>query len=68
MKPRIKAIGVISIILMALPKLVFAGPKMTIGENEFDFGYVPQASKVSHDFWLHSTGDSTLKIIKVNPG
>jgi hypothetical protein len=53
---------------MALPKLVFAGPKMTIGENEFDFGYVPQASKVSHDFWLHSTGDSTLKIIKVNPG
>lgn len=53
---------------MALPGLVWAGAKLTIPQPEFDFGYVPQASKISHDFWLYSTGDDTLKILKVNPG
>jgi len=45
-----------------------AGPKLSIPEPEFNFGYVPQAAKISHDFWLYSTGDSTLRIIKVSPG
>ncbi len=45
-----------------------AGPKLTMKEPEFNFGYVPQAAKISHDFWLYSTGDSTLRIIKVDPG
>lgn len=45
-----------------------AGPKLTMKEPEFNFGYVPQAAKISHDFWLYSTGDSTLRILKVDPG
>ena len=45
-----------------------AGPNLTIDEPEFDFGFVPQHAKVSHVFWLHSTGDSTLKITKIVPG
>ena len=45
-----------------------ADPAMTIPESVFDFGYVPQHSKISHIFWLHSTGTDTLKIIKVKPG
>jgi len=45
-----------------------ADPVLTIPEAEFDFGYVPQNSKVAHVFWLHNTGDRDLKITKVNPG
>ena len=47
---------------------VNAAPRMEIPETVFDFGYVPQHSKISHDFWLISTGDDTLKILKVVPG
>ncbi len=45
-----------------------AAPRLTIPEEMFDFGSVPQNSKVAHVFWLHSTGDDTLKIVRVNPG
>jgi len=45
-----------------------AQPQLTIPETEFDFGYVPQHSKISHAFWLHSTGQDTLRIVKVSPG
>ena len=45
-----------------------AAPRMTISESSFDFGYAPQNSKISHDFWLYSTGDDTLKILNVKPG
>jgi len=43
-------------------------PRMTINETEFDFGFVPQNARVSHIFWLYSTGTDTLKILQVNPG
>lgn len=45
-----------------------AVPRLTIDEANFDFGYAPQHSKVSHVFWLRSTGDDTLKILNVKPG
>ena len=45
-----------------------AGSKMTITGNEFDFGYAPYDVRISHDFWLHSTGDDTLIIKKIIPG
>lgn len=45
-----------------------AAPRLLIKETAFDFGYAPQNSKVSHVFWLYSTGDDTLKILKVKPG
>jgi hypothetical protein len=45
-----------------------AAPRVTIDGSSFNFGYVPQNSAVSHVFWLLSTGDDTLKIIKVQPG
>ncbi len=45
-----------------------AGPLLKLPEAEFDFGYVPQGSKVTHVFWLYSVGTDTLKIIRVNPG
>jgi hypothetical protein len=47
---------------------VQAAPKMTLPETEFDFGFVPQHSQIAHIFWIYSTGDDTLKIVKVVPG
>ena len=65
--------ALIAIALTALMSILFVGsavaaPKLTIPETEFDFGYVPQNSKVSHVFWLYSTGEDTLKVLKVTPG
>ncbi len=45
-----------------------AAPHLTIKESKFNFGYVPQHSKVTHRFWLYNTGDDTLRITKVIPG
>lgn len=50
------------------PDPVLAGARLEIPEPEFDFGFVPQNAKVSHEFWLHSAGTDTLKIVKINPG
>jgi predicted alpha/beta hydrolase family esterase len=57
---------ILAVFLMAAA--ASAAPRLTIPESMFDFGFVPQNSKVAHVFWLHSTGDDTLKIVKVNPG
>lgn len=45
-----------------------AAPRMVIPVSEFDFGYVPQNSSISHGFWLFSNGDDTLRVLKVVPG
>ncbi len=47
---------------------ISAAPRLTMPESAFNFGYAPQNSKISHEFWLHSTGDDSLKIIKIVPG
>lgn len=56
------------VFILAMAVSVLAQPQLTIPEAEFDFGYVPQHSKISHIFWLHSTGTDTLKIVRVSPG
>jgi hypothetical protein len=45
-----------------------ATPRLVLGETTFNFGAVPQNSKVSHVFWLHSAGEDTLQILKVVSG
>ena len=54
-------------LLLMLPP-VQAAPKLVIDQPEFDFGYVPQNSHVSHRFVLRSAGEDSLRIIKVVPG
>jgi len=56
-----------------LPAVLIAGsalaaPKLEVSETEFDFGFVPQHARVTHLFWLKSTGDATLNISEVDPG
>lgn len=58
----------IAVYLISFCSLAFADPKLSIPESEFDFGFVPQHSKISHIFWLHSIGTDSLKIISVRPG
>lgn len=65
---KVKALALIIACFILLPGLVQAQPKLTIPNSIFDFGNVPQNSKISHIFWLHSTGTSDLKILKVKPG
>ena len=55
-----------AISLAAAP--VSAEPNLTIPESIFDFGFAPQKSKLSHRFWLKSTGTDSLIIDKVVPG
>ncbi len=61
-------IYLILISILVLAGIATSAPRLTIGESSFDFGFVPQNSKISHDFWLLSTGDDELKILKVVPG
>ncbi|UCD16764.1 MAG: hypothetical protein JSV44_09940 [Candidatus Zixiibacteriota bacterium] len=63
-----KGISLLILCAFLLPGLVTAQPKLTIPESIFDFGFTPQNSKVSHIFWLHSTGTDSLIIEKVKPG
>jgi len=54
--------------VMILGDQILAQPNMTIHGSTFDFGYAPQNAKISHIFWLYSTGTDSLKIEKVTPG
>ena len=47
---------------------VLAQVALEIPTKTFDFGYVPQQSTISTDFWLKSSGQSDLRILKVIPG
>ncbi len=61
-------IALVLVAALTLLSSAQAAPKMMLPETEFDFGFVPQHSQVSHVFWIYSVGDDTLKIIKVVPG
>jgi len=67
MKKTILTLGlVLGLIMLIVP--VYGAPRLTIPEAEFNFGYVPQNAKISHVFWLKSTGDDSLRILSVKPG
>ncbi len=68
MSKYLTVITVLLLLLLVAVNGVMAAPRLLIKESSFDFGYAPQNSKVSHKFWLYSTGDDTLKILKVVPG
>lgn len=67
MSKRTMAVALALMVLLVVGSAI-AAPRLLIKETAFDFGYAPQNSKVSHVFWLYSTGDDTLKILKVKPG
>jgi uncharacterized protein DUF1573 len=65
---KLLTLGILSVCLIAISGSVFAGPQLVLPETSFDFGFVPQHSRISHTFWIKSVGDDDLKILKVIPG
>jgi hypothetical protein len=55
-------------VLLLAAGSALAAPELTIPKTSFDFGFVPQNASISHSFWLYSTGDDTLKVVRVRPG
>jgi hypothetical protein len=60
--------ALMAILILFLITQAMAVPKMFLPEEKFNFGFVPQDSKISHVFWIKSVGDDSLKILKVKPG
>ncbi|MCP4685926.1 MAG: DUF1573 domain-containing protein, partial [bacterium] len=54
--------------LVVLATGVLAGPKLEIKEATFDFGRISQNRILTHDFWLRSVGDDTVRVIRLWPG
>ncbi len=67
MRMRLLFVCLIVVVVMLAGSLL-AAPRLVIPETEFDFGFAPQHSKLTHYFWLISKGDDSLKIIQVVPG
>lgn len=62
------ALSIFLTIVFLLSSLAMALPKMFLSHDTFEFGYVPQNSKISHVFWIKSVGEDSLKILTVKPG
>jgi len=67
MRMRLLVVSLVSVVVILAGSLL-AAPRLVIPETEFEFGFAPQNSKVTHYFWLFSKGDDSLKIIQVVPG
>ena len=55
----------------ATPKAPATPPskaKIATDMTEFEFGWIPSDSYVSHTYWFYSRGEESLRIISVNPG
>lgn len=44
------------------------GARLHLPETSFDFGYIPNDSRVTHVYKLMSVGEQPLKILRVKPG
>ncbi len=66
MKMRIAVLTVITLGLMI--GAAWAAPVLEIPESEFNFGRTAQHATVAHTFWLKSTGDEPVEVVKVVPG
>jgi len=58
----------ISATMLMVAGVAWAAPRLVIPETTFNFGFVPQNSKLSHVFLLESRGEDSLHILKVVPG
>jgi hypothetical protein len=59
---------VVVVMLLVVAGAIQAAPRLVLPETAFNFGFVPQNSKISHVFWLYSKGDDSLIVLKVVPG
>lgn len=64
------ALALLALLLATSEKQVQAADKrpVSLGDNEFNFGNLPQSVLVKHCFWIHSTSTETLEIDTVVTG
>ncbi len=55
-------------VVVVVPVSIAAGPKVEVPESTIDFGKTVQKAVLTHSFWIKSTGDDTLRIMKIEPG
>ncbi len=41
------------------------GPRLLVVHPAFDYGYVPDSSKVAHTYWINNIGTDSLKVFNV---
>jgi hypothetical protein len=41
------------------------GPRLLVVQPTFDYGFVPDSSKVAHTYWLNNIGTDSLKVFNV---
>ncbi len=63
-----KKLLAVTMFLISWPVVSMATPVLSMPETHWDYGYVPQQSVLTHDYWIRNTGDDTLKIVEVRPG
>ncbi|MCH9032784.1 MAG: hypothetical protein IIB00_11085 [candidate division Zixibacteria bacterium] len=68
MKIKAKLLTAVIIASLLCLAIAQAEPNLTIPNSKFDFGFAPQNSKLTHVFWLKSTGTDSLFIDKIVPG
>ncbi len=59
---------VILALFFGLTATAAADPKILIPDAKWDFGHIPQKSKVTHDYLVKNVGTDTLRILRVKPG
>ena len=63
-----KRLILILAVVLGIAALAFADPKIVVPVQKWDFGYVPQQSTLTHDYWIRNAGSDTLRIVQVKPG
>lgn len=61
-------ISLILLLMVATSGLALAqqkGPRILVVRPLFDYGYVPDSSKIAHTYWINNIGTDTLKIFNV---
>ncbi len=47
---------------------LWAAPNLSVTNNTFEFGYVPEGTVIKHNFIIKNNGDETLVIKKILTG
>jgi hypothetical protein len=56
------------LVLSLLSVTAFAGPDIDIEQDSYDFGKSVQKVVLTHDFWIKSSGEDTLRVTEIVPG
>ena len=56
------------VVIVFLPHKKAGPPRISFSETFWNFGRIPQNSRISHAFWIKNVGGGILRILDVKPG